>query len=176
MLDTVQPSQYFKIPAFAAPRAPARSKLATLRELQEEAQAERDEQARLFERLLADTVASDAKSDDLREIASQVREKELADESRLRPSIEKIQTTLAGEGGHLSKETALLLGAVLLICLSWLSLHRDVREGLLSLAGERQPKPKDTLGAKSVKGKIDWAEFSREHIARYPKIRARLAE
>lgn len=32
------------------------------------------------------------------------------------------------------------------------------------------------LRARPVKGKIDYAELSREHIARYPKIRARLAE
>jgi hypothetical protein len=29
---------------------------------------------------------------------------------------------------------------------------------------------------KPVEGEVDWAELSREHIARYPKIRARLAE
>jgi hypothetical protein len=32
------------------------------------------------------------------------------------------------------------------------------------------------LRAKPLKGEVDWAELSREHIARYPKIRARLAE
>jgi len=32
------------------------------------------------------------------------------------------------------------------------------------------------LRAKPVKGEIDWTELSREHMARYPKIRARLAE
>jgi hypothetical protein len=40
-------------------------------------------------------------------------------------------------------------------------------------------KPRDetkVLCAKPVKGEVDWAELSREHIARYPKIRARLAE
>jgi len=40
-------------------------------------------------------------------------------------------------------------------------------------------KPRDkakALRAKPVKGEVDWAELSREHIARYPKIRARLAE
>ena len=35
---------------------------------------------------------------------------------------------------------------------------------------------KKVLRAKPVKGEVDWAELSREHIARYPKIRARLAE
>jgi hypothetical protein len=40
-------------------------------------------------------------------------------------------------------------------------------------------KPRDekkVLRAKPAKGEVDWAELSREHIARYPKIRARLAE
>ena len=32
------------------------------------------------------------------------------------------------------------------------------------------------LRALPVKGKVDYAELSRQHIARYPKIRARLAE
>ena len=32
------------------------------------------------------------------------------------------------------------------------------------------------LCARPVKGKIDYDELSREHIARHPKIRARLAE
>jgi hypothetical protein len=36
--------------------------------------------------------------------------------------------------------------------------------------------PEEALRARPVKGKIDYAELSREHIARYPKIRARLAE
>ena len=40
-------------------------------------------------------------------------------------------------------------------------------------------KPRDkgkVLRATPVKGEVDWAELGREHIARYPKIRARLAE
>jgi len=40
-----------------------------------------------------------------------------------------------------------------------------------------QPRDKaEVLRAKPVKGEVDWTELSREHIARYPKIRARLAE
>lgn len=35
---------------------------------------------------------------------------------------------------------------------------------------------KKILRAKPAKREVDWAELSREHIARYPKIRARLAE
>jgi hypothetical protein len=43
-----------------------------------------------------------------------------------------------------------------------------------------KPLPKKeeakVLRARPAKGEVDWAELSREHIARYPKIRARLAE
>ena len=43
-------------------------------------------------------------------------------------------------------------------------------------AGKQHSDDKEILRARPVKGKIDYAELSREHIARYPKIRARLAE
>jgi hypothetical protein len=42
-------------------------------------------------------------------------------------------------------------------------------------AAKQHDKAK-VLRAKPVKGEVDWAELSREHIARYPRIRARLAE
>jgi hypothetical protein len=37
-------------------------------------------------------------------------------------------------------------------------------------------KEKNVLRAKPVKGEVDWAELSRETIARYPNILAALAE
>jgi len=50
-------------------------------------------------------------------------------------------------------------------------------------ASDRPKKPtksrqgqKKILRAKPVKGPIDWAELSRETIARYPNILKRLAE
>ncbi len=43
-------------------------------------------------------------------------------------------------------------------------------------SAKQRSEEKRILRARSVKGKIDYAELSREHIARYPKIRARLAE
>lgn len=43
-------------------------------------------------------------------------------------------------------------------------------------ATPRQPAAKEVLRARPVQGEIDYAELSREHIARYPKIRAALAE
>jgi hypothetical protein len=52
----------------------------------------------------------------------------------------------------------------------------DPREKQPKPPAPRQPKPGEVLRARPVKGKIDYAEMSREHVARYPKIRARLAE
>ena len=40
----------------------------------------------------------------------------------------------------------------------------------------KEPEAKKVLRARPVKGGMDYAELSREHITRYPKIRARLAE
>jgi hypothetical protein len=50
----------------------------------------------------------------------------------------------------------------------WLSVILVARQELPGSVGRDAVRPR--------KGEIDWAELSREHIARYPKIRARLAE
>jgi hypothetical protein len=51
------------------------------------------------------------------------------------------------------------------------------REKDAAKPAERQRRDdKKILRARPVKDKIDYAELSREHIARYPRIRARLAE
>ena len=176
MLDTVEISQYFKPPTFESPPEFTGDRLTVLRELAAEARAELEAQTGLFGRLLADTASSDANSQELAEIAALVEEKERSDESRLRPSIEKIETTLANKTEEMNNDVILILGVVLLLFCGWLSLHRDVREGLLRFARERHDKSPQALHAKSAKDKVDWGELSREHIARYPKIRARLAE
>jgi len=54
-----------------------------------------------------------------------------------------------------------------------------IREYAAAAGNKTVAKPRETdkvLRAKPVKGEVDWAELSREHIARYPKIRTRLAE
>jgi hypothetical protein len=53
-------------------------------------------------------------------------------------------------------------------------LARD--EFVDSRDGERQEPTDTVLRARPLAGPIDYVELSREHIARYPKIRARLAE
>ena len=43
-------------------------------------------------------------------------------------------------------------------------------------ATPRKPEPGEVLRARPVEGEIDYVEFIREHMARYPKIRAALAK
>jgi hypothetical protein len=47
---------------------------------------------------------------------------------------------------------------------------------LRSASKRQQTVGTKVLRARPLKDKINYAELSREHIARYPKIRARLAE
>jgi hypothetical protein len=59
---------------------------------------------------------------------------------------------------------------------STLELLDNLIVRLQNLAGQAKTDEARVLRARPVKGKIDYAELSREHLARYPKIRARLAE
>lgn len=60
--------------------------------------------------------------------------------------------------------------------LAWLMIYQSLRERLLKLASERQGDTGGVLRARPIEGDIDYAELSRQHIARYPKIRAALAK
>ena len=57
----------------------------------------------------------------------------------------------------------------------WLAFYRGFAAMLARQAAEQQ-SPGKLLRARPVEGEVDYAELSREHIARYPKIRAALAE
>ena len=57
-----------------------------------------------------------------------------------------------------------------------LLLYRDLYDKLLKLAAERRRAAGEVLRARPVEGEIDYAELIREHMARYPKIRAALAK
>ena len=52
----------------------------------------------------------------------------------------------------------------------------DTGEKRTKSRSKRRTAASEALRARPAKGKIDYAALSREHIARYPKIRARLAE
>jgi hypothetical protein len=62
------------------------------------------------------------------------------------------------------------------ISTAWLAVYQNTRARLLKLAAERRGRTSEVLRARPVAGEIDFAELSREHMARYPKIRAALAK
>ena len=49
-------------------------------------------------------------------------------------------------------------------------------ETAATLRREKKEKREEILRARPVSGEIDYPELSREHMARYPKIRAALAK
>ncbi|MGH7029206.1 MAG: hypothetical protein ACREE9_04230 [Stellaceae bacterium] len=170
----VEISKYFTPLSFALPqRAP---KLAELDLLLIEARAELREQTKLFDQLVAATAAEiDADPNDFIEVASLVYDRQAADEARLQPVIERLQTILVREAGSLNSDARQRLRDGVDLLVDWLALHKDVRAALLVIANKRRSADR-LLRARPVEGEINYAQLSREHIARYPKIRARLAE
>jgi hypothetical protein len=101
--------------------------------------------------------------------------KERADAERVLPAIDVLQQKLAARAATLDAEIQQSVQKSLDILEAWLPLYQGLRERLLKLANERRGGD-EVLRARPVVGDIDYAELSREHIARYPKIRAALAK
>ena len=66
--------------------------------------------------------------------------------------------------------------AAIELAIGWIVPTSRLCDRLLDLASERRSAEGDVLRARAVAGKIDYAELSREHLARYPKIRVALAK
>jgi hypothetical protein len=140
------------------------------------------QQANARAALKAQADALDKAYDDVRSgagdparLADIVLEKERADAERLRPAIEALHQKLTARAANLDPEIRQTVQKSLDIFEAWLPLYQGLRRRLLKLVDERRDSG-EILRAKPVAGDIDYAELSREHIARYPKIRAALAK
>ena len=102
-----------------------------------------------------------------------IGEWERAAAEKLLPLIEAVQAKLATK--DMSPEVRRMREQSIAIAEAWFALYREFHAKLLRLAAERRPSG-EILRARPVEGQVDYAELSREHIARYPKIRATLAE
>ena len=125
----------------------------------------------LYER----AVAPDSGWEEITQVASMIGESGRAAAEKLHPQIDALQRKLAAPGNDMLLEVRRARQESVKVAESWLALYRDLRDKLLRLAAERRPTD-IVLRARPVEGEIGYAELSREHIARYPKIRARLAE
>lgn len=115
-------------------------------------------------------------ANEITKLANVLLATEHADAERLRPIIAEFRTALAVHDDVSCPDSRELLQDGIKIAEDWLALHHEIAQKLLGLAAEWPAAGGEVLRARPVKGKIDYVELSREHIARYPKIRARLAE
>lgn len=121
-------------------------------------------------------VASDLRASSIVQLAKRSLGQLRADGEWLHPAIEKLRQALAHADTAQDLERRRAIEEILDAALAWAAAYEDLHDRLLKLAAERRAVAGEVLRARPVKGRIDYAELSREHIARYPKIRARLAE
>jgi hypothetical protein len=150
--------------------------LARLRKQQVQARSAFEKQSENLTQLYGEIEHGDYDPGYLAQMAEVIRGKEHAQAERLRPGMEALQQKLAIQGLQLDPEIQQYFQESLDIAVGWLELYRTLRERLLKLASERRDNSGGVLRARPVVGDIDYAELSREHLARYPKIRAALAK
>jgi hypothetical protein len=180
MLDVIDVSQDVLpvatlVDALSAEAAPSRRELLLVRlhAQQEEARVALKEQADTLEKLY---VEGRRDAVDPTRLVENVLEGERADAEKIRPAIWMLRHKLATRRAILAPEIQRSIQESLDILEAWLQLYRDIHGRLLKLAAEPRDNPSSVMHARPVEGEIDYAELSREHIARYPKIRAALAK
>jgi hypothetical protein len=151
----------------------ASSQSAKFHSAQESAQGALESRRAELDDLYQRAVAPDSGWQEISRVASMIGEWGRAAAEKLLPLIEAVQEKLATK--DMSPEIRRMREQSIAIAEAWLALYRELHAKLLRLAAERRPAG-EVLRAKPVQGEVDYAELSREHIARYPKIRAALAE
>jgi hypothetical protein len=117
---------------------------------------------------------SDQTPEEILALARRFRGVEMASREELNPAIEALEMDLASQKPD--TEIYQLISDSIAAGKGCLSEVRSLQDKLTKLAEVRTHALTRNLQALAVNGEVDWAELSREHIARYPKIRARLAE
>ena len=109
------------------------------------------------------------------QLAETVLEAERGTAEQLYPWMEALKERLIPRSER-AREAQRYLHELHEFSVAWLATYQVLRERLLKLASERRITVGEGLRARPVAGDIDYAELSREHITRYPKIRAALAK
>jgi hypothetical protein len=111
----------------------------------------------------------------LAKAAEQAQEKEREAKAHFPPVIAALKDALDPSRDRFEADVQQLLRDGIEVLEGWLAFYRGFAAMLARQAAEQQ-SPGKLLRARPVEGEVDYAELSREHIARYPKIRAALAE
>ena len=117
----------------------------------------------------------DLDPDWLAETAERAAEKKRQAEAHFRPVIAALKGALEAPNDSFEAGVQQLLRDGIEVLEGWLAFYQGFHKMLARQAVERRTSC-DALHARPVAGEIDYAELSREHIARYPRIRAALAE
>ena len=103
------------------------------------------------------------------------RENERAIAKRLIPRVLSFHRYLAGTSQTDDAEAHEVLEKAMHVMIGYLAGYPDVRDQLIRRDLKRTA-PNELLRARPAEGEIDYPELIREHMERYPKIRAALAK
>jgi hypothetical protein len=105
-----------------------------------------------------------------------LRQNENAVVKKLLPRILSLQRYLTGTPLDDEPEAHQLLEKAVNIAAGYVAGYQDLRDQLLSMDAEERASSPEVLRVRLVSGEIDYADRTREIIARYPKILAALAK
>ncbi len=128
-----------------------------------------------FNKAYEEAASGNLDADGLVRLAEAVLKAERGAAEQLHPWMELLRETQAPQSEP-AQEARQNLQELHEMAVAWLATYRTLRERLLKLASERHNNSGEILLTRPVTGDINYAELSREHIARYPKIRAALAK
>jgi hypothetical protein len=127
-----------------------------------------------FDKAFDDAARGGLDANGLVRLAEKVLEAQRGAAEQLYPWMEALSQTRAPQS-ELGQEAQQHLNALQEVAVAWLTTYQTLHERLLKLASQ-QLNSGEILRVRPVSGDVDYAELSREHIARYPKIRAALAK
>jgi hypothetical protein len=150
--------------------------LAQLNNRIETSRVKRGEWALRFDSLYEEARRSDWSEAFLTQWAATLLERQRAALERFHPMIERLRQRAAGYAAEPDPELLELYQACMELILGWITPYQRLCGKLLELAAQRRDSSDKTLRARPVEGEVDHEALSREFMARFPKIRAALAE
>ena len=150
--------------------------LARLRDHQKKSRAALQEWRDLFDKLYEEAVRRHFTSRFLVQWVAALLEKERAALERLHPMMDKLQQKLDERGDGIDAEARELFQESIDTAFDWITPYQTLCTKLLKLASESRIATGEVLRARPVAGEVDHDALSREFMARFPKIRAALAE
>lgn len=157
-------------------RADPQMRLHRLRQSQEKARAATEQYAEQLDRLYDEVERSGHNADWLVQAAEIVRQREKAEQEKLRPGIEALKEKLVARRGRDDSEARRIAEDSIAIAERWLALQAALYRKLAHLADDRRAAAEKIRYARPIAGEIDHEALSREFMARFPKIRAALAK